>query len=309
MDGKIMNTTSSTWRRMVAVGCLGAMSLGFSGCSVINGACRSVKQQECIDEFMIGYRNQALAAKAWHRVKNCYKNKTYYNDFKAGFFDGYADVAAGGPGCIPAVAPTTYWGWRYQSRDGQAAVNAYFEGYPLGVKAAEQDGVGHWANIRPNVSRPQQPQPFVAAPLAGYHDSDSDEEADNPFYPQPVPQPEPRDEIEEQPEDAGEEMDLGDDPAGAIERALEDALEGDDSVQYQNSSGFPFGDDGMSIGDDLVPRGSAEYEIADRRGGVADTASDEATLIQNVFGSQINAPQPATDSVEAGSDELPFVFE
>ena len=222
---------------MVAVGCLGAMSLGLTGCSVINGACRSIKSQECVDDFMIGYRNSALAAKAWHRVKHCYKNRNYYNDFKAGFFDGYADVASGGPGCVPAVAPTTYWGWRYQSRDGQAAVNAYFEGYPLGVKAAEQDGVGHWGSIRPNVSRPQQPQPFIPAPIVGNPDDVQPRDPENPFYPQPEP------EVDGDAEDDDgmgvEELNLGDDPSGAIERALEEALEGDDSVQYRDGRRYP----------------------------------------------------------------------
>ena len=310
MDGKTMTTTSSTWRRMVAVGCLGAMSLGLSGCSVINGACRSIKSQECLDDFMIGYRNRALAAKAWHRVKHCYQDKNYYNDFKAGFFDGYADVASGGPGCIPAVAPTTYWGWRYQSRDGQAAVNAYFEGYPLGVKAAEQDGVGHWNSIRPNVSRPQQPQPFVPAPIAGNPDDVQPRDSENPFYPPPEPESTDVEEVM-----GDEELDLGDDPSGAIERALEEALQGDDSVQYRDADGVPLSR--SSVGDELVPRQSAEYEIADRRGAVAGVSaadSDDASFVEDVFGTAINAPQvnshdSAADVTESDSDEIPFVFE
>ena len=216
--------TTSTWRRAIAVGCLGAMSLGLTGCSIINGACRSLKQQECLDEFMIGYRNQALAAKAWHRVKNCYKNKTYYDDFKTGFFAGYADVAAGGPGCTPAVAPTSYWGWRYQSRDGQAAVNAYFEGYPLGVKAAEQDGVGHWGSVRPNFQKPQPFQPLVAAPIASSSDRGRNAGAEeNPFYPQPVPETESRggDEEMDKSLDGGGDGELAGIRAGVNETSIE----------------------------------------------------------------------------------------
>ena len=316
IDGKNMKTTTSTWRRMVAVGCLGAMSLGLTGCSVINGACRSLRQQECIDDFMIGYRNQALAAKAWHRVKHCYKNKTYFNDFRAGFFDGYADVAAGGPGCTPAVAPSTYWGWKYQSRDGQSAVNAYFEGYPLGVKAAEQDGVGHWGSVRTSIARPQQPQPLAAAPIAGYGDDDRDAEPDeNPFYPQPVPLPEPdEDEAGINGPDTGDDSmpgDAGGDPAGDIERALEDALEGDDSVRYRDVNGLPLSQD--SFNDDLVPLGNAAFEIADSRGATEDaTASmyDDSTSIENVFGGPLNAAETSSDENTSDlNDELPFVFE
>ena len=71
------------------------------------------------------------------------------------------------------------------------------------------------------------------------------------------------------------------------------------------------------MGDELVPRQSAQYEIADRRGavaGVADAKSDDASLIENVFGTainppQINAPKSATDDIKSDSDEIPFVFE
>ena len=323
IDGKIMKITS-TWRRMVAVGCLGAMSLGLTGCSVMSGACKSIRQQECLDEFMIGYRNSALAAKAWHRVKHCYKNKTYYNDFRSGFFDGYADVAAGGPGCVPAVAPTSYWGWRYQSRDGQAAVNAYFEGYPLGVKAAEQDGVGHWGNIHASVGRPVQPQPFVPAPIPTYSDRDrefDDRDDNNPFFPQPVPDNATGDGEEGIEPGIGEEdtdMELGDDPAGAIERALEDALEGDDSVQYRDVNGLPLG---VNVGEKLVPRSSvntggassaAEFEIADSRNASFDASGsvgDQPSSIERVFGAQEETQEESGDNTMSVSDELPFVFE
>jgi hypothetical protein len=44
-------------------------------------------------------------------------------------------------------------------------MNAWFEGYPLGVKAAEQDGVGNWNSVATSMPVPQlPPKPPVVAP-------------------------------------------------------------------------------------------------------------------------------------------------
>ncbi len=56
-------------------------------------------------------------------------------------------VADGSDGCTPSFPPNTYWGWRYQSAEGQAKVAAWFSGYPHGARAAEEDGVGNWTQI------------------------------------------------------------------------------------------------------------------------------------------------------------------
>ncbi|WP_253158157.1 hypothetical protein [Stieleria tagensis] len=116
---------------------------------MLSNATRQIKDAHCLDDFMIAHRNKVLAAKAWYREKDCHCNQAHLAEFKAGFMQGYADVANGSNGCVPLTAPSEYWGWRYQSPDGQAAVNAWFAGYPLGAKAAEQDGVGNWGMIRP----------------------------------------------------------------------------------------------------------------------------------------------------------------
>lgn len=104
--------------------------------------------QECIDESMVDYTNRALAEKAWFRHKHLYCDIKYIREFKDGFIQGYLEVATGGTGCTPLIAPSNYWGWRYQSPHGQQAINAWFQGFPLGVKAAEEDGVGHWQQIQ-----------------------------------------------------------------------------------------------------------------------------------------------------------------
>ncbi|MEM9646047.1 MAG: hypothetical protein AAF989_13750, partial [Planctomycetota bacterium] len=119
-----------------------------TGCSIFSNAAVAVRRHECIDEFMMTHRQRVMAARAWHRHKACMKNHCHLDDVKRGFMDAYQEVAEGGSGCVPAVAPRSYWGWRYQSADGNGAVNAWYEGYPLGVKAAEQDGVGHYNDIQ-----------------------------------------------------------------------------------------------------------------------------------------------------------------
>lgn len=107
-----------------------------------------------------------MAAKAWFREQDCHCNERYLDEFKAGFLQGYSDIANGADGCAPCVAPNQYWGWKYQSPGGQAAVDAWFAGYPIGVKAAEQDGVGYWGNVgavsTTHVAQPPKQMPTTA---------------------------------------------------------------------------------------------------------------------------------------------------
>ena len=114
----------------------------------MSGINNSLEYNECCNDFMIGFRNSAWSARAWQARKHCYKCQRYQNDFKAGFRAGYEDVASGGNGCTPTFPPRTYWGWKYQSPEGQLKVAAWFQGYPMGAKAAEQDGLGYHHEIQ-----------------------------------------------------------------------------------------------------------------------------------------------------------------
>jgi hypothetical protein len=118
-----------------------------TGCSFWSGIQRNLSRQEGLNDFMVSYRNSAWAARAWHCSRESFGDHCYLSDLEAGFRQGYEDVAAGGTGCLPLIAPQSYWGWQYQSADGQNRMNAWFEGYPLGVKAAEQDGIAHWGAV------------------------------------------------------------------------------------------------------------------------------------------------------------------
>ncbi len=131
------------------LGCIALVLSTSGGCSIGTNAGKALMRHDCVDEFMVDYRNRAMAAKAWHCSKQKFCNRGHLNEFQAGFYAGYANIANGGTGCCPAIAPKEYWGWKYQSSDGQAGVNAWFEGFPMGVQAAEVEGIGHWSQIRP----------------------------------------------------------------------------------------------------------------------------------------------------------------
>lgn len=136
-------------RRGLVAGCLALVISGASGCTITSNAYKQLHQHEALGDFMISHRNRVMAARAWYRQKHCFGGHHHMDELKAGFIEGYIAVAEGGNGCVPAIAPREYWGWRYQSANGQRAVNAWFAGYPLGAKAAEQAGIGHWSQIRP----------------------------------------------------------------------------------------------------------------------------------------------------------------
>src|SRR6056297_703024 len=157
-------------RRRALASFLGAAVTGATllttsmGCTVINGVSQSLQNTECIDDFVISYRNSAIAAKTWHEQKHCFSNQKHIKHFEAGFRSGYEDVASGSDGCTPAIAPREYWGWRYQSPEGQAKVSAWFAGYPHGAKAAEMEGLGSWSEIRTMLPAHETMPPAVIGP-------------------------------------------------------------------------------------------------------------------------------------------------
>ncbi len=104
---------------------LGAISL-VSGCSSLSGLSNEIKYNRSWDSFVTGYRNTAWSSKAWHRRKHQFCRERYLTDFCNGFRAGYEAVADGSDGCTPAFPPKEYWGWKYQSAEGQAKVAAWF---------------------------------------------------------------------------------------------------------------------------------------------------------------------------------------
>lgn len=92
------------------------------------------------------YRDFVWAKRAYNlRYGSC--DRPYEEHFQNGFCAGYADVAGGGDGYVPALPPDDYRSYEFQSADGAKCVNAWFEGYPAGVAAAKQDRTGEYHDV------------------------------------------------------------------------------------------------------------------------------------------------------------------
>ena len=117
----------------------GAVLLQSSGCVTGPGA-------ELFEEPLGGYRNHVWANRAYNLRYRDYDHQ-FETHFKQGFCDGYTDVCNGGDGYVPAVPPEQYWSYQYQSSEGAKCVNTWFKAYPLGVKAAREDGAGSFQKV------------------------------------------------------------------------------------------------------------------------------------------------------------------
>lgn len=56
-------------------------------------------------------------------------------------------MANGGDGYTPALPPSEYRGYEYQTQDGAQCVSSWFEGYPAGVAAAKEDKTGTYHDV------------------------------------------------------------------------------------------------------------------------------------------------------------------
>ena len=259
--------------KTLAASMLALFVFGSSGCSLMSGGYRAVKHSSSLDNCMIGYRNRVLAARAWHERAHCYKKHRFKNDFEAGFLQGYADVANGGNGCVPAVAPAQYLGWRYQSADGQGAINAFFQGYPLGAAAAEADGIGHWGDVRPSQS--QRPRQAVFRPT-GRRATESVNREPRELDPYPY-EPAPEDEMDEEDD---------------IESAADDPIR--EALDTEN----PLGDDDIMDLDDTGASGDAD-DVGDAIREALDAAPGDDDSASNTFGGvpQATVAAPVTKPV------------
>jgi hypothetical protein len=136
-----------------------ALALCSAGCTaltapatLVTGPVHGIKEQlqynDEADELITGWRNLVYSQNAWRQHRPQFEAHPYVNDFGYGFRAGYCSVASGGNGCPPPVAPRRYWSWKYQTPEGQAKVAAWFEGFPHGVRAAEEEGIGNWSEIQ-----------------------------------------------------------------------------------------------------------------------------------------------------------------
>jgi len=293
---------------------LSLVILGSSGCSsIFSGACRSIQKQDYLNDFMISHRNRVMAAKAWHCQKHTFCNPS--SAFQDGFYAGYAEVASGGNGCIPAVAPAKYWGWMYQSANGTQAVNDWFAGYPMGVKAAEQDGVGHWNNVgtsRMPTNMNQTPPPMLpvgAAPvlLDNNHTMNQPTDLASPF-------------VDDLPQPAVDSKTNGLQPNAAKPGSgLQDALEfgpEDGAMMFNQDEGAVSFSASSSDIPELEPRRSLTTGAKEMAANEMDTA-DLNSVIDSIFGPGPEAVQqpaaaksPAAKSAtNQSATDLPFSFQ
>jgi hypothetical protein len=127
---------------------LGSATVGLTGCGGVQVAKNTWNYNATWNGFVMKHRNQGMATKAWHLRKHGYCNEACLDQFCDGFEAGYLAVAEGGDPCTPAFAPREYWGWEYQSAEGQRKVASWLAGYPHGCRAAEEDGIGNWSQIQ-----------------------------------------------------------------------------------------------------------------------------------------------------------------
>ena len=108
--------------------------------------CQSWRRLGLTETAVVTYRDLVWARRAYNlRFGNC--NRPYEEHFRNGFCAGYQGVANGGDGYVPALPPSEYRGYQFQSTDGAKCVNSWFEGYPAGVKAAKHDKAGTYHDV------------------------------------------------------------------------------------------------------------------------------------------------------------------
>jgi hypothetical protein len=115
-------------------------------------------------------RNRALADAAWEETAGHMLTAPVSTDYVIGFKQGYVDyLEAGGPGEPPPVPPRYYWGFRYQTPDGQAAIQDWFAGFRHGTEAALASGYRR-SIVIPSSGRTGLDRPYREAAAGGVSD-------------------------------------------------------------------------------------------------------------------------------------------
>ncbi len=128
--------------------CLLSALYATAGCTTFSSSLNSICSSGVCSDLIEKHRNRTCALKAWYRREHNFCDQAYLRDFKNGFVAGYMAIADGKPGCPPKLPPKEYWGWAYQTAEGRAQMAAWFAGYPYGVQAAKDDGLGSWNHIQ-----------------------------------------------------------------------------------------------------------------------------------------------------------------
>jgi hypothetical protein len=162
-DGPSQGNNLLLLRACVSIG-LVIVLLGASGCAQFEGVQNVIEYNDFVDDFVLGWRGSAWASRSWREREPQFYGHPHLKDFGEGYRQGYRDVAAGGIGCPPALPRRRYWSWRYQTGEGQQKVAAWFEGYPHGARAAEEEGANRWREIQVSASIEAQYSPHFQNP-------------------------------------------------------------------------------------------------------------------------------------------------
>jgi hypothetical protein len=118
------------------------------GCSAFRGLQEYLEYNEECEETILNWRDYNWSWQAWRFRKRMYRGQPQFFAFGEGFRAGYTNVASGGDGCPPALPPRKFWSYGFQSAEGQSKVAAWYAGFPEGVRAAREDGVGLYQDIQ-----------------------------------------------------------------------------------------------------------------------------------------------------------------
>lgn len=98
-----------------------------------------------LDDFCTSCKGRRKARKS---LKPCSDlNQKLSCDFKAGYQQGFVDVAKGYSGKTPPIAPPKYWKHHYRSEKGRWRAEQWFEGYASGVESAYAEGLNQSRHV------------------------------------------------------------------------------------------------------------------------------------------------------------------
>jgi len=94
------------------------------------------------------WRDHVWANRAYEtKIAGSMRGRMHETDYRRGFVAGYQSVSQGGDGTVPPMPPRRYWGSEYLSPEGQTKAKSWFEGFPDGVRAAQEDGIDAYRDI------------------------------------------------------------------------------------------------------------------------------------------------------------------
>ena len=136
MNKRLEKRKSKRARRRFA-SLLAACVLGLattSGCSYWRDVLSPYNEVGCCT--LTTFKARSMAKRIWReQYAHCYGNAAHGKDIRQGFIDGFVDTSMGGNGCPPLVPPTSYC-----AIGRKPNATAWFQGYPLGIAAAESTG-------------------------------------------------------------------------------------------------------------------------------------------------------------------------